>query len=410
MKNVPTKSTGDQLTAIEFNLGGNDELKNTVESGDQVLAEGDQFQVAKGIANYSAAGDFFVDSGAADAYVLSAISPRQNPTKFIDGMRLRFKPLNTCTGASTVNAFALGVKDIKHQDGTDPREGQIIKDKDIEIIFDETNDYFIISDISVEHLPRNYRSGVILENNSSDPINDIDFGIGKWRSNDDTTNLELGAIMTKQADAPWAAGTNAGGFPSGLAIVADTWYHCFLIAKEDGTTDAGFDTDLAAANLLADATGYTKIRRVGSIKTEDLSVNIRQFIQYDDLFLWGSPDTTVDYTGNPVAAADATTNTPLGIKTQAYLFGILEAQIVAAETRVYGYLSSKDVSDLDPNTVFGARSFTLQTNNARPTVMNGDFYVVTNITSQIRVRTSPSVATVALSIGTKGWRDFFDNL
>lgn len=268
-----------------------------------------------------------------------------------------------------------------------------------------------LDDIDAEGLPKGYRSGVELANNSIDPLKDIDFKAGAWRSQDNTTNLILSATMIKQTDADWAEGTNEGGFPSGLTLTADTYYHSFLIGKPDGTTDSGVDSAVNASNLLADAlsAGYTKFRRVGTIKTEDLSVDIRPFAQDDDLFLWGNPNTTVDYTGNPTGAADATVNTPLGIKTQAYLFGILEAGIVAPETRVHGYLSSKDVSDLDPNTVFGARSFTLQTNNTRPTVMNGDFYVITNTSSQIRVRTSPLVATASLSIGTKGWRDFFDD-
>ncbi len=263
---------------------------------------------------------------------------------------------------------------------------------------------------AAESLPKLYRSGVMLVNNSSDPLNDIDFGVGKWRSLDDSINLELSAVMTKQIDVNWAVGTNNGGFPSGLTLTAGTWYYCFLIGKEDGTTDAGFDTDLAAANLLADATGYTKIRRVGVTKTENLSVNIRPLIQYDDLFLWGSPNTAVDYTGNPSVAADATTNTPLGIKTQAYLYSSLEAQIEGTQPRIYAYLYSKDLADLDPNTVFGARSIALQTDDVRPTLMSGDFYVVTNTASAIRVRTSPGIATATLTIGTKGWRDFFDNL
>jgi len=150
MKDVPAKSTGSQYSAEEFEKGLNEESKNLVESSDQVLSASDQFQMAKATTNYSSAGDFFVDSGAADAYVLSAISPRQAPTKFIDGMRLRFNPANTNTGASTINPFALGVKSIKDQSGADPIAGDIDANKFIEITYKQSSDYFVISGLLTE--------------------------------------------------------------------------------------------------------------------------------------------------------------------------------------------------------------------------------------------------------------------
>lgn len=259
-------------------------------------------------------------------------------------------------------------------------------------------------------LPKNYRSGVILVNNTGDTAHDIDFNIGKWRSFDDTTNLELSALMTKRIDANWVAGTGNGGFPSGISLSQDTWYHGFLIGKTDGTTDAGFDSDLTAVNLLADATGYTKYRRVGSIKTEATTTNIIQFIQYDNLFLWDSPLAAFDYTGNPAAAVSATLKTPLGIKTNAYVYSDLSAGIEGAQPVIYSYLSSKDTTDLNPVTVGSARSLRVQTNNVRGTQGSGDFYVVTDVNSQIRARTGGGGATTTLEIGTKGWLDFFDNL
>lgn len=150
MKDVPAKSTGSQYQAEEFEKGLNEESKNFVESSDQVLSASDQFQMGKASANYSSAGDFFVDSGVADAYVLSVISPHQAPTKFIDGMRLRFKPINTNTGASTVNPFALGVKSIKDQSGADPVAADIDANKFIEITYKQSSDYFVISGLLTE--------------------------------------------------------------------------------------------------------------------------------------------------------------------------------------------------------------------------------------------------------------------
>ena len=53
----------------------------------------------------------------------------------------------------------------------------------------------------------------------------------------------------------WQAGTGNRGFPTGVTLIANTFYHVFLIAKLDGTTDIGFDVSDTAAALLGTAAG-----------------------------------------------------------------------------------------------------------------------------------------------------------
>lgn len=139
MKNVPTKSIGDQLTAEEYNLGTNEELKNTIESSGQTLSASDLFQLAKTIAVYVGSGDFYTDSGTANNYVLSVIASKQAPTTYDIGLRMRFIPGNTNTGASIVNLASLGVKNIKTAGGDDPGAGAIIAGSIIELVYDGTN-------------------------------------------------------------------------------------------------------------------------------------------------------------------------------------------------------------------------------------------------------------------------------
>jgi len=116
--------------------------------------------------------------------------------------------------------------------------------------------------IENQGLPLNYIAGLI-PSNDTDTDHDINITAGKARDAVDSFSINLASEITKQIDVDWVAGDDAGGFPSGLTLSADTWYHVFVIAKTDGTTDAGFDTSLTATNLLSDATGYTKYRRVG---------------------------------------------------------------------------------------------------------------------------------------------------
>jgi len=83
------------------------------------------------------------DSGAADAYVLSARANQQAPASYFDGMVVKFTAENDNTGsASTVNLAGLGVKDIKLQNGADPAAGMI--SGKTELVFDSSNDRFTL--------------------------------------------------------------------------------------------------------------------------------------------------------------------------------------------------------------------------------------------------------------------------
>ena len=126
-------------------------------------------------------------------------------------------------------------------------------------------------------LPTSLINGLLPSNNVTDANKDIDISVGKARDSSDTVDIVLASIITKQIDANWVAGDDAGGFPSGLTLAIDTWYHLFVIYNPTtDTTDVGFDTSITATNLLADATGYTKYRRIGSVLT-DGSSNILAF-------------------------------------------------------------------------------------------------------------------------------------
>ena len=151
-------------------------------------------------------------------------------------------------------------------------------------------------------LPATWLNGLGMTN-AADASHDITVAVGAARDSTDGANLRLASAITKQLDVDWAEGSAAGGFPSGLTLAADTFYRCFLIGKADGTVDAGFDTSATAANLLADATGYTLYRRIGWVLT-DGSSNIIPFIQTGNKFLWTDPGTN----GLDVSNASVTTS------------------------------------------------------------------------------------------------------
>jgi hypothetical protein len=131
MQDIPNKTDYvDTLPASQFNQITN-ELENIITSSGQTLSGADLQQIAKSIASYAGCGDFYTDSGAADAYVLSAVGSKLTPPAYVDGMRFRFIPANTNTTASTANPAGLGARAIKKLNGTADVEAGDIQDGQI---------------------------------------------------------------------------------------------------------------------------------------------------------------------------------------------------------------------------------------------------------------------------------------
>lgn len=130
-----------QVEAADLN-GLNLEQKNLIEDSGQVFSAADQEQQSKAASNFAANGNFYGDSGAADAYILTPIGNAKGITAYANGQRFRFKAANTNTGASMVVVNGLSAKNIKDKDGTDLIAADIIEDELIEIIYDSIGGYF----------------------------------------------------------------------------------------------------------------------------------------------------------------------------------------------------------------------------------------------------------------------------
>lgn len=290
MEDIPTKNPGDQLTAGEYN-SPTAESKNVVTNSGQALNAGDSAQFTKAAANYTGSADYFIDSGVVDAYVINAISPKLAPTAYADGLRVRFIPTNTNTGASTVNLNSLGAQAIKKYGRTvDVEPGDLTQGRVTELTFNQSDDVFELisldNPIVVESIPlfKSF-SGLALSNNTVTPDTKLDIAAGTFKDRDTAAASTLSNPIIKLLDAVWMAGSNVGGRASGVPFANDTWYHVFIIAKPDGTTDVGFDTSIDATNLLADAVGYTLFRRRGSVRT-GAALDILPFLMNGDIVSW----------------------------------------------------------------------------------------------------------------------------
>lgn len=87
---------------------------------------------------------------------------------------------------------------------------------------------------------QNYLTGCILANSTGDATNDIDITAGQCADSTNAAMMTLAAI-TKQIDATWAVGTNAGGMDSANTETSSRWYHVYVIKRTDtGVVDAMF--------------------------------------------------------------------------------------------------------------------------------------------------------------------------
>lgn len=164
MFNVPQKFDGvSVLPASEFNSIV-DELKNIITSAGQTLTGADVTQIAKSIANYVINGNFFTDSGVANAYLLGVVGAKLAPTNYVNGFTVVFKVGNSNTGASTVNIAGLGVKSIKKNNGADDLDsGDLVTGNIVELVYDLSGDYFELTRtefVAADFLRRNVTNNI----------------------------------------------------------------------------------------------------------------------------------------------------------------------------------------------------------------------------------------------------------
>ena len=127
--------------------------------------------------------------------------------------------------------------------------------------------------------------GGLKTSNGTDTTHDIDIAVGAARDGGDAVNIVLASALTKQIDAAWAVGTNAGGLDGTESVGgtpdASTMYYIWLIRRSDtGVVDALFSESATGPTM---PTNYDQKRLIGVVKT-DGSANIIQYTQSGDYF------------------------------------------------------------------------------------------------------------------------------
>ena len=286
-----SKVDGNTVSASEFNQLA--EIDNLISTSGQTPSTANLEQQAIASARYSSAGNFFTDSGTANAYVLSPVSPFKSPVSstagegYYNGMVIRFRAGNACSGASTVNVNNAGSKSLVKSDGSKAlTTGDIPANTEVEFVYNGTNFVQSIGKVPATTTTQGVAflsNPITIANNATDANNDIDFSAGNAPLDDGSGQVLLASTLVKRLDASWVAGTNQGGLFSGTKAI-NTWYYLFAIVNiTTGATDAGFDSSSTGANIPA---GYKGSYR-GAILT-DGSGNIRPFKKIQNRFYLGS--------------------------------------------------------------------------------------------------------------------------
>jgi hypothetical protein len=131
-------------------------------------------------------------------------------------------------------------------------------------------------------MPYGYIQGLNISN-GTDTDHDIDIAAGRCKDSTGVYDLITSTGLTKQIDATWAAGTNAGGLDTGT-VANSTWYYIWSIRKDsDGSTDVLFSTSATSPTM---PSGYTYKRRIRGAVLTNGSANILGFFQKDNYFWW----------------------------------------------------------------------------------------------------------------------------
>lgn len=145
--------------------------------------------------------------------------------------------------------------------------------------------------------------------NAADTVNDITVAAVEVTDESGEVVMVLGASITKQLDAAWAVGNNAGGINTG-AKAANTWYEVLVIMRQDtGVVDVMFSTTANRDTLPAN---YTHKRRIGWIRTDGVP-GIRNFKQNGDYITLNTPINDVAVTKTTTATAVTLTAPPNSI-------------------------------------------------------------------------------------------------
>ena len=237
--------------------------------------------------------------------------------------------------------------------------------------------------------------------NGTDTDHDIDFTAGNFQF-DDGTGQAVATALTKQIDASWVAGDNAGGLDTGT-VAADTTYYCFAIYNPaTQTSDFLFSTSSSSPTM---PSGYTKKKRIASLLT-DGSSNIRNGSytfspdgSYDFFYTQSINDVSLSNPSTGVNSYDITV--PLVDKIGVYGLGSANTGTTGSDVLTVNFGSPDE--DLGVN-AGGDQADLTSVGDANRKAKNNRYF--TTSTAQIKVNIISSASARNFQFKVYGFKDY----
>jgi hypothetical protein len=242
--------------------------------------------------------------------------------------------------------------------------------------------------------------GFYTTRNATDTTNDVDISAGQCWDTTRTAFLQ-GSAMTKQLDANWAAGTNAGMLDTGTVSSSEGYHIYAMISDVDGSVDYLASLQSTWTAVSAKPTNYTKGQIIGFIY-RDSAPSIRQPVwsgnhcQYKATGVQSFTDSVVTqqqfetYSINS-APANAICNwqvfsDDVGGTGDGKRIGVRyadgTADFVTASASYMAYFTQFGLSTV--NVTRGTASFDFQVNESQEIMILSTEYATTTITAFIR--------------------------
>lgn len=245
------------------------------------------------------------------------------------------------------------------------------------------------------------KRGLLLQNSSGDPTNDIDVTAGGWLDSTFEEVMVLPSLITKRLDASWAVGTGNGGLDTGS--IADTTYNVFLIKRHDtGVTDVIFSTSTSPAM----PSNYDYYVRIGSIIRS--SSAILTFEQVGKRFILKAPGLSFTADNGDLTTARVT-KTLAGIPTGIQVDALLTVKFTDLSPASDKYLRIMTLGETDATAASTNGNLqVVTTDGTLDSVTLANMSVRTNTSAQIGARTSLSDTDTYLSAITRGWDELWE--
>ena len=249
MSNLAVNKQDDisTLSASEYNQFA--EINNLISSAGITADANVLNQVAKSVANYSNASNFFTENGTVNNYTLIASGSFLAPTSYINGMVIRFITTNANTTTTpTVNLAGLGAKNILKENGSPVVAGDIVGY--VELRYNGTN--FLLKNQGMPYL----NNPVSLVNDGISITDTIGFNAGTFITSTGK-QIYLPIIRKKiQLSGSWTAGDTNNVLDTGVRT-ASTFYRTYVIQN---TTTSVYDVlFVASGSTPTIPAGYTNL-------------------------------------------------------------------------------------------------------------------------------------------------------